>query len=281
MRTLTLFILMLLNLPLASAPALAEGDGDAVDLEIVHRIRDQAFFHSKVMDYIHDIADRNGPRVTGSPGYRRAAEAAIAGFNAAGIDRAALETWGTFGRGWEWTRVAVQMNTPQQTTLVALPADFSPGTRGPVVGEVVFAPVRALEANGHLVHEAVSLEQAETHLLGHRPDILILDVRLPDGNGIDFMLEQKAALAESLHWPARLLYLPLRIIHPDFLAADLDLINNAGRLRSPYELDLDITEYRYHPFNQSRLRRSLGFCLSTSRLRRLVFHTFLHEEEMR
>ena len=91
----------------------------------------------------------------------------------------------------------------------------------------------------------------------------------------------RAALAESLHWPARLLYLPLRIIHPDFLAADLDLINNAGRLRSPYELDLDITEYRYHPFNQSRLRRSLGVWLSTSRLRRLVFHTFLHEEEMR
>ena len=169
MRTLTLFILMLLNLPLASAPALAEGDGDAVDLEIVHRIRDQAFFHSKVMDYIHDIADRNGPRVTGSPGYRRAAEAAIAGFNAAGIDRAALETWGTFGRGWEWTRVAVQMNTPQQTTLVAIPADFSPGTRGPVMGEVVFAPVRALESeypeDGNLVRIA---EQIEGWMAQHR-----------------------------------------------------------------------------------------------------------------
>lgn len=89
----------------------------------------------------------------------------------------------------------------------------------------------------------------------------------------------RAALAESLHWPARLFYLPLRVLCPDLLAADMDLINNAGRLRSPYELDLDITEYRYHPFNQSRLRRSLGLCLSTSRLRRLVFHTFLQAQD--
>ena len=88
----------------------------------------------------------------------------------------------------------------------------------------------------------------------------------------------RAALAETLHWPARLFYLPLRIVSPDFLASDLDLINNAGRLRSPYELDLDITEYRYHPFNQSRLRRSFGLCLSTSRLRRLVFQTFLQAQ---
>jgi DNA-binding NtrC family response regulator len=57
---------------------------------------------------------------------------------------------------------------------------------------------RALESRGHVVHEAATLENAEAHLKDHRPDILILDVRLPDGNGVDFMVEQKAALAESL-----------------------------------------------------------------------------------
>ena len=57
---------------------------------------------------------------------------------------------------------------------------------------------RALEARGHVVDEAASLEQAENHLRDHRPDILILDVRLPDGNGVDFMVDQKAALSESL-----------------------------------------------------------------------------------
>jgi len=118
-------------------PALAE----EVDLEIVNRIRNEAFFHSKVMDYLHVIADRNGPRVTGSPGYRRAAEAAVTALKEAGVGDAAIEPWGTFGRGWEWTRVAVQMKQPQETTLSGVPADFSPGTDGPLQGSVIYAPV--------------------------------------------------------------------------------------------------------------------------------------------
>ncbi|MHB8798370.1 MAG: sigma-54-dependent transcriptional regulator [Thermoanaerobaculia bacterium] len=57
---------------------------------------------------------------------------------------------------------------------------------------------RALESRGHVVDEAPNLEQAELHVRHNRHDILILDVRLPDGNGIDFMVEHRAALAESM-----------------------------------------------------------------------------------
>jgi hypothetical protein len=139
-----------------SLPALATAE--EVDLAVVNQIRNEAFYHSRVMDYLDLIADRNGPRVTGSPGYRRAAEAAIGAFGEAGIGNAQLETWGTFGRGWQWTRVAVQMHVPQETTLVAVPADFAPGTDGPVRGSVVYAPVWELESdypeNGNLVRVA-------------------------------------------------------------------------------------------------------------------------------
>lgn len=133
-----------------------------VDLEIVHRIKSEAFYHSRVMDYMHVIADRNGPRMSGSPGYRRAAEAAVEALQEAGIERTEIESWGPFGRGWEWTRVAVQMKTPQETTLVAVPADFSPGTNGPVRGEVIFAPLwpqaEDAPANGDLVRIAEQIE---------------------------------------------------------------------------------------------------------------------------
>lgn len=139
------------------------GVAEDVDLEVVHRIRSEAFYQSKVMDYLHLIADRNGPRVTGSPGYRRAAAAAIDAFHDAGVEQAALETWGTFGRGWEWTRVAVQLHAPQETTLTGVPADFSPGTNGPVRGPVVFAPVWSLASDypedGNLVRVAERLER--------------------------------------------------------------------------------------------------------------------------
>jgi hypothetical protein len=125
---------LLLTLPLQAA-------AEDVDLEVIQRIKDQAFNHSKLMDYLNVLADENGPRVSGSPGYRRAAEQAVAAFKEAGIQQAGLETWGVFGRGWSWSRIAVQMKQPQETTLTAFPADFSAGTEQPVTGEVVFAPL--------------------------------------------------------------------------------------------------------------------------------------------
>jgi carboxypeptidase Q len=135
---------------------------EEVDLEVIHRIKQEAFHHSQVMDYVHLIADKNGPRMSGSAGYRRAANVAMAAYKDAGIESVDLETWGTFGRGWDWTRVAVQMKQPQETTLSAFPADFSGATNGPVSGSVVFAPVWVLKSdapeNGDLEKLAKQIE---------------------------------------------------------------------------------------------------------------------------
>jgi carboxypeptidase Q len=114
---------------------------DDINLEVIHKIKKQAFHHSKVMDYMHVLADKNGPRVSGSPGYLRAAKTAVKAYNEAGISNAKLEPWGTFGRGWSWTRIAVQMKKPVATTLTAFPADWTAATDKPVTGEVVFAPL--------------------------------------------------------------------------------------------------------------------------------------------
>ena len=135
----------------------ASGFAEEVDLAAVHRIKQEAFYNSGVMDYMNLIADENGPRMTGSPGYRQAAAKAVEAFRAAGIEKAGLEQWGTFGRGWDWTRVAVQMKKPQQTTLAAYPADFSPATGQPVSGEVVFAPVWTLESDASENRDLVKL----------------------------------------------------------------------------------------------------------------------------
>lgn len=114
---------------------------ETADLNAVHLIKQEAYFHSQVMDYIHLIADEHGSRMAGSPSYRSAADKAVAAFKEAGIEQVEVEAWGKFGRGWDWSRVHVQMKTPQETTLSAYPADFAPGTDGPVSREVVFAPL--------------------------------------------------------------------------------------------------------------------------------------------
>ena len=88
----------------------------------------------------------------------------------------------------------------------------------------------------------------------------------------------RAALHTCLPLPARLLHAPLRLLAPDFFAADVDLINNAGWLTRAEDLDLDLEDYRFHPCNQSRLRRKLGLSLSTQKLRRLV-HRHLRDTQ--
>ena len=151
-------LIVLVILLLSPGIAIAEEP----DLAVIHKIKQEAFHRSKVMDYVHLIADENGPRMSGSAGYRRAAEKAVIAYKQAGIAQAELEVWGTFGRGWDWSRVAVQMKQPQETTLSAYPADFSAASNGPVSGQVVFAPIWELQSdapeNGDLEKLALQIE---------------------------------------------------------------------------------------------------------------------------
>jgi two-component system, NtrC family, response regulator AtoC len=54
-----------------------------------------------------------------------------------------------------------------------------------------------LEKAGHFVDDAATLAAAEEHLKRRRPDVVLLDVNLPDGNGLDFLETQREKLAES------------------------------------------------------------------------------------
>jgi two-component system response regulator AtoC len=51
---------------------------------------------------------------------------------------------------------------------------------------------------GHTVQEAASLGEAEKHLRAHRPQVILIDVHLPDGNGIDFLAAQREKLSDSV-----------------------------------------------------------------------------------
>jgi two-component system response regulator AtoC len=51
---------------------------------------------------------------------------------------------------------------------------------------------------GHVVEEAATLSEAAVRLHQQRPQIVILDVNLPDGNGLDFLAAQREKLADSV-----------------------------------------------------------------------------------
>ncbi len=55
-----------------------------------------------------------------------------------------------------------------------------------------------LEKDGHTVHAAECLEEAETHISKHVPDMVLLDLSLPDGHGLDFYEKNHDKLEESV-----------------------------------------------------------------------------------
>jgi len=137
MNCLSRFVLIL-GLALTSGSFAADAD-----LAMVNRIKDQAFNHSRVVDYMHYLADENGPRLAVSPGYQRAARWAVDTLKQEGIESARLETFGEVGRSWEWSGISVQMVEPQATTLNAVPLAWSSGTDGTIEAPVIYAPLWA------------------------------------------------------------------------------------------------------------------------------------------
>ena len=79
-RTLAAAIVALL----VSAPLIAE---EAVDLAVVHRIRQEALQNSKVMDHLFYLTDVHGPRLTNSPGFFGAADWVVKQLGEWGIRR--------------------------------------------------------------------------------------------------------------------------------------------------------------------------------------------------
>ena len=124
----------LLPVFLFCATSLAE---EPVDLSIVHRIKAEAFDHSKVMDHLFQITDRYGPRLTASPNYDQAASWVVQQLKEYGIQSAHLEKWGPFGRRWSYDRFHIEMLEPQHTPLIGFPLAWSAGTNGPVKAEPV------------------------------------------------------------------------------------------------------------------------------------------------
>jgi hypothetical protein len=124
---------------LVATPVLA---GEEVDLATVHDIKTEAFLHSKVMDHLFYLSDVHGPRLTASPGYKAAADWAVGALKGFGVQNAALESWGPFGRGWSVTHFQAAMTEPSYAPLAAVVKAWSPGTEGLVKGGVVAAPLQ-------------------------------------------------------------------------------------------------------------------------------------------
>jgi carboxypeptidase Q len=96
------------------------------------RIRQEGLDRSEVQALFATLTDEIGPRLTGSPAHKRAAEWARDRMREFGLSAPTLEPW-NFGRGWVLDRVVVEMVEPRYMPLIGYADAWSPPTKGEIV----------------------------------------------------------------------------------------------------------------------------------------------------
>lgn len=114
---------------------------ETVDQAAVQKIREEGLNHSKVMETAFYLTDVAGPRLAGSPGLKRAQDWAVGQLKTWGMVNSKLEPWGKFGKGWEVQKNYAAITVPYYHAIIAIPKAWTPGTNGPIKGEVVVVKV--------------------------------------------------------------------------------------------------------------------------------------------
>src|SRR6266446_667514 len=160
----------------------------------IERIKDEGMNRSQVMQTLSYLSDVIGPRLTASPGMKRANNWTRETLEKWGMQNAHLEAWGPFGRGWSLKRFSAQVIDPLNIPLIAYPKAWSPATNGAVTGNVVYLDAKTeadLEKYKGKLKGAIVLTQAPRELkarfapLGTRQDektlLALADAPAPGG----------------------------------------------------------------------------------------------------
>jgi carboxypeptidase Q len=131
-----LLILSLLSLPVAAQ----NGSGD-----MLSHIRKEAMERSQIMKTMHMFTDLYGPRLTGSPNHKAAAEWAVKQMTQWGLENAHLEPWDFNHPGWLNERLTAHLISPVKDPLVCEVLAWTPSTKGTVQAQALqlVVPARA------------------------------------------------------------------------------------------------------------------------------------------
>jgi carboxypeptidase Q len=148
------------------------------------RIRQEGLDRSQAQAMFATLTDQFGPRLTGSPAYKEAAEWARDRMRTFGLEDPRLEPW-RFGRGWELERLVVEMVAPRYMPLIGYAEAWSASTRGDILATPIFIggkSVADVQAMRDTLHGAMVLLQPEAQFLREdRPQPTTADGPVPIG----------------------------------------------------------------------------------------------------
>jgi carboxypeptidase Q len=102
----------------------------AQETDIHTRIRKEGMEHSQILKTMHMLTDVYGPRLTGSPNHKRAAEWAIKQMQDWGFVNGHLDPWDFKHPGWLNERLTAHVVSPIKDALVCEVLAWTPSTRG-------------------------------------------------------------------------------------------------------------------------------------------------------
>jgi hypothetical protein len=121
----------------ALAVSASPAPSERIDHETNARIREEGRERSQIMQTMHMLTDVYGPRLTGSPNHKAAAEWVITRMTEWGFENGHLEPWDFNHPGWLNERFSGFIVSPVKDSLVGEVLAWTPSTAGTVVAEAV------------------------------------------------------------------------------------------------------------------------------------------------
>jgi carboxypeptidase Q len=126
-------VALLLIVSLVCVPVLAQNG----NTDMLRRLRKEAMERSQIMKTMHMLTDVYGPRLTGSPNHKNAAEWAIKQMTAWGLENGHLEPWDFGHPGWLNERLTAHIISPVKDALVCEVLAWTPSTKGTITAKAV------------------------------------------------------------------------------------------------------------------------------------------------
>lgn len=128
-----------------SSTAYGQEATENLDTEVVNKIKQEGLENSQVMDTISYLTDVHGPRLTGSPYAKVAANWTVGRLTEWGLENAQLEPWGPFGRGWTLENSTMNLVEPTYSPIIAHVKAWSPSMTRSVRGVPIYLDAETQE----------------------------------------------------------------------------------------------------------------------------------------
>jgi hypothetical protein len=102
---------------------------EPVDRAMLTKLRAESDARSHVLESYRMLTDVIGPRLTGTPGFKRSVDWTRDRLVEWGMTNVAVESW-PFGRGWTLEKLTLEMTAPRYFPLEGYPEAWTPSTKG-------------------------------------------------------------------------------------------------------------------------------------------------------